>query len=1020
MKVYLTVVILHLFYFAAAQTGPGGVGDATTNVLWLSADQGVYSNTAGTTPAVNGNNVAVWNDRSGNGRNATHSVTGEQPDFRTNVRNGLPVIRFSAANNDRLLSTGLVTANRASVFVVASWSSLPSSNPGIIQGAPSGSAFSSATNQKTIGMWVSSAGGNQVWGRGVESDNNTVDIPQTTNTTAGTFYSFLNLYNGSTITQYVDNATAGSIGYDGTLNDWSDFGIGRQASESWNGDIAEVIAFNVAVNDAQRIIINSYLAAKYDLTVSGDMYTMDIGGNGNYDYDVAGIGRVNSTNIHDDARGSGIVRVLNPTSLGNGDFLMWGHDNGAMSLTTSNIPSSVTARFARVWGVSEAGEVGNVDIEFDLTGISCESAPSLRLLVDTDNDNSFADQTPISGATYVSGNTYRFSGVSALENGVRFALAIDSSPVNDGPGGVGSTNGLSSLVLWLNASKVSGTNGSTITSWTDQSGYSNDFTVGAGAVFNTSGRNGNPTFSFNGTSHYFERPFSSSLTPGTFTIVSANNVTSSTDYRAVISNRDDPAGDETRGFILYANPGNDWTFWNGHATIAWQQLDATTSTTGNWAAITASYRTGTSGKNIYVNNSLENTATAALHPNTSMPIRVGAGQNESGPNFFFRGQMGEVIVYNTVLNAAQRIIVNNYLSAKYDFTLSDDDTYTRDNAGQGNFDHDVAGIGRVDGSNLHSDSRGTGIVRVFNPTSLGNGDFFFWGHNNEPLSDINTTDLPAGIQGRLSRVWRISESGNIGNVDIQVDMTGMGPITTSDLRVRLDQTGTVSSGASQYTATALGCNNYLFSGVPGNTDGYYFTIGTRDVSQTPLPIQILSFAGESIDRAVWLKWVTLTETNNRSFSIERSRDGMHFISIGEVSGAGTTRQKKTYSYEDRFAPYSVLYYRLKQTDFDGAYSYSDVIRVDNTNTGTELVVSPNPLADGDPLTLRIRHKEMIDMSIVKVRVFDVLGREVPVSILEADGDKMLVTFANDRAGVYIMTASSPQLDSPLVTRVLIN
>src|SRR5690606_8420268 len=131
MRSYALVVCLLLGAYCQAQDGPGGVGTAADNVLWLSADQGTYTNLAGTTPATAGQNVAFWADRSGNNNHATHNTSGERPDLQTSVVNGLPVLRFSAANADRLLSSGMATANAASVWVVARWSSLPSQNPGL-------------------------------------------------------------------------------------------------------------------------------------------------------------------------------------------------------------------------------------------------------------------------------------------------------------------------------------------------------------------------------------------------------------------------------------------------------------------------------------------------------------------------------------------------------------------------------------------------------------------------------------------------------------------------------------------------------------------------------------------------------------------------------------------------------------------------------------------------------------------------------------------------------------------------
>ncbi len=147
---------------AWAQTGPGGVGNSTTNVLWLSADNGVYRK-AGTTLASNGQNARQWNDRSGNGRNATQGTSAERPNYITGALNGYPVVRYTAANNDRMLSTGLSTANEASVFVLGRYTSLPSSNPGLLQASPSGNGYSSDASQKSIGMWVSS-GNSRLWG----------------------------------------------------------------------------------------------------------------------------------------------------------------------------------------------------------------------------------------------------------------------------------------------------------------------------------------------------------------------------------------------------------------------------------------------------------------------------------------------------------------------------------------------------------------------------------------------------------------------------------------------------------------------------------------------------------------------------------------------------------------------------------------------------------------------------------------------------------------------------------------
>lgn len=111
MKIFVITLIIVNFCsvgLSLAQTGPGGVGNFTSNVLWLEASTSVYSN-AGTTLAANNDNVQQWNDRSGNGRHATEATVGNRPNYTTNSLNGLPTLRFASATTDRLTSTTVTT-----------------------------------------------------------------------------------------------------------------------------------------------------------------------------------------------------------------------------------------------------------------------------------------------------------------------------------------------------------------------------------------------------------------------------------------------------------------------------------------------------------------------------------------------------------------------------------------------------------------------------------------------------------------------------------------------------------------------------------------------------------------------------------------------------------------------------------------------------------------------------------------------------------------------------------------------
>jgi len=108
-----------------------------------------------------------------------------------------------------------------------------------------------------------------------------------------------------------------------------------------------------------------------------------------------------------------------------------------------------------------------------------------------------------------------------------------------------------------------------------------------------------------------------------------------------------------------------------------------------------------------------------------------------------------------------------------------------------------------------------------------------------------------------------------------------------------------------------------------------------------LPIELISFEGERRDKNVDLKWITATELNNDYFTLERSKDALNFDEIGRVAGAGNSHAQLNYSFTDDKPFDGVSYYRLKQTDFDGKYKYSNTVAI-NIKDVEILNFYPNP------------------------------------------------------------------------------
>jgi hypothetical protein len=377
------------------------------------------------------------------------------------------------------------------------------------------------------------------------------------------------------------------------------------------------------------------------------------------------------------------------------------------------------------------------------------------------------------------------------------------------------------------------------------------------------------------------------------------------------------------------------------------------------------------------------------------------GRHATNNNGGIRGFIHEFIIYAGLLNNAQRILINNYVSAKYALTLSADDVYTMDNAGNGNYDFEVAGIGQAsDGSN-HIDAKGIGVARMWNPNNLGNGEFLMWGHDNAAITSTTTAVGTAVdgtiIQERLTRIWRISEVGEVGTVSISFDFSGVGgsPLG-SNLRLLIDRDGD-GFADNDITPIVGSVSNGIavFSNV-NFQNGDRFTLGNTNLL-IPLPIELISFTAQAVKAEVKLKWSTATELNNHFFTIQRSQNAEAWEDIIEVKGAGNSIERIDYETTDGMPYNGVSYYRLKQTDFDKQFSYSEVRRIEVTET-IQLKVFPNPSTG----TFRIVTGFKILPEDVKFS--NLLGQRISINIQEGDSSLLAESSSLD-PGIYILQVS---------------
>ena len=168
---------------------------------------------------------------------------------------------------------------------------------------------------------------------------------------------------------------------------------------------------------------------------------------------------------------------------------------------------------------------------------------------------------------------------------------------------------------------------------------------------------------------------------------------------------------------------------------------------------------------------------------------------------------------------------------------------------------------------------------------------------------------------------------------------------------------------------------------------------STDCSIVPLPVELVEFAGKSLGDEVLLTWTTISERENDFFIAERSIDGINWTSFAMVDGAGNSTQILNYEVRDENPQGTVAYYRLKQFDFDGSVTISDVVTVQRTGVA-DIQMYPNPAKE----EVRISASEAMHQIDI-VSVSGALTKSIQLS--NTTETTINLTDVND--GVYLAT-----------------
>jgi hypothetical protein len=189
-----------------------------------------------------------------------------------------------------------------------------------------------------------------------------------------------------------------------------------------------------------------------------------------------------------------------------------------------------------------------------------------------------------------------------------------------------------------------------------------------------------------------------------------------------------------------------------------------------------------------------------------------------------------------------------------------------------------------------------------------------------------------------------------------------------------------------------------------------FSLHAVGLDGFPLPIELLSFDAKLVNNDVELKWTTTTEINNDYFTIERSADAQLFTPIITTDGAGNSSQVINYETIDTSPLEGRSYYRLKQTDFNGVFSYSDVvpISIDQLTAKNPVInVFPNPSTGKD---IYLELSGFLEDENVQISFNDALGKvyfsEAMSTNSKGDLARKIFPYGRLASGTYFLTGIS--------------
>ena len=698
----------------------------------------------------------------------------------------------------------------------------------------------------------------------------------------------------------------------GTSNPFEIGRVGYDNSKQFKGRVGEVLVYS---GKPSRNRIESYLAIKYGITLDQTTAQSYVNSSGTEIYDadgvfnafdnnIIGIGQDNANSLDQRISKSinaGSVLILSNdadfassnidesrTPLGNGNFLVTGHNGGSVAFAET-FANTLSMRMSRVWAFDETGTVDNVHVAIRTSDVAVPEGKDLHVIISA--DQTFDDSDTVIPMT---NDGKYWSAEINPDDGYFMNFAYIQ-----GPGGVSS-----GIVAWLKSEEGTNTtiDGGDVTAWNNSMPNTVYNLQHIPSIFLENGFDGNlvnaisippsyesdadnllnfhPTVLFEGSgNNEIERLFvpdvddavaalkAQTIKGSTVYVIGRpkESSTETNDFWSSFGLRENPKTSNHVPFHLSGGFLNFYEFDNNHGegqfittNIRWSndEIALVKMTVTDEILADVTYN-----KNGGVGRTLNSVNVSEGHYHV---LGNWAGAEFTSTDHPF-GNIAETIIYSSgSISEIDNLKIESYLALKYGITLDQTtpksyinskgtEIYDADGAFDG-FDHDIIGIGQDDRSSLDqrisksvnddgsililsNNSDFTSVNMDDGRASLGDGNFLVTGHNGGSIAF--TEPFARTSNASMARVWAFDETGDVGNVHIA--------ILTTDITVPGDHLYAVTSKDQTFNRlehiAIMENDGTYWSGNINPGDGYYMTF----VEKLPAPGDV------SNNIVTWLK-----------------------------------------------------------------------------------------------------------------------------------------------------------------------